>query len=52
MNDTIIRGTGYIYVQDNLVEQYKSATNWSTYADQIKPLSELPQEVKNELGME
>ena len=48
----IISGTGYIYVQDNLVEQYKSATNWSTYADQIKPLSELPQEVKNELGME
>lgn len=37
----IASGTGYIYVQDNLVENYKSATNWSTYANQIKPLSEL-----------
>lgn len=34
-------GTGYVYVPDNLVEQYKSATNWSDYAEQIKPLSEL-----------
>lgn len=34
-------GTGFIYVPDNLVEQYKTATNWSTYASQIKPLSEL-----------
>ena len=32
---------GYIYVPDNLVEQYKVATNWSTYASQIKPISEL-----------
>ena len=32
---------GYIYVPDSLVENYKSATNWSTYATQIKPLSEL-----------
>ena len=31
---------GYIYVPDNLVDSYKAATNWSTYADQIKPLSE------------
>lgn len=37
----IASGTGYIYVPDNLVEQYKVATNWSTYASQIKPLSEL-----------
>ena len=32
-------GTGYIYVRDNLVADYKAATNWSVYADQIKPLS-------------
>ena len=32
---------GYIYVPDNLVEDFKVATNWSTYADQIKPISEL-----------
>lgn len=31
---------GYIYVPDALVEDYKAATKWSTYADQIKPLSE------------
>lgn len=37
----ISKGTGYIYVPDNLVEQYKAATNWSTYASQIKPISEL-----------
>ena len=35
---------GYIYVPDNLVDSYKSATNWSTYADQIKGISELPTE--------
>lgn len=31
---------GYIYVPDTLVDSYKAATNWSTYASQIKPLSE------------
>ena len=35
---------GYIYVPDALVDSYKKATNWVTYADQIKPLSELPTE--------
>lgn len=37
----IASGTGYIYVPDNLVEEYKAATNWSSFASQIKPLSEL-----------
>ena len=36
----IASGTGYIYVPDSLVDSYKAATNWSTYAAQIKPLSE------------
>lgn len=40
-NTPIASGSGYIYVQDGLVEQYKSATNWSVYASQIKPLSNL-----------
>lgn len=40
-NTPIASGTGYIYVPDELVDGYKSATNWSTYANQIKPLSEL-----------
>ena len=35
-------GTGYVYVPDDLVDSYKAATNWSTYAAQIKGLSELP----------
>ena len=32
---------GYIFVQDDLVEQYREAQHWSLYAEQIKPLSEL-----------
>ena len=36
----IASGTGYIYVPDELVDSYKVATNWVTYANQIKPLSE------------
>lgn len=39
----IASGTGYIYVPDALVDTWKAATNWSTYAAQIKPLSELPE---------
>ena len=31
---------GKIYVPDNSVDAYKAATNWSQYADRIKPLSE------------
>lgn len=37
----IASGTGYVYVPDDLVDEYKAATNWSTYAAQIKPISEL-----------
>lgn len=40
-NSGIANGTGYVYVPDNKVDSYKSATNWSAYASQIKPLSEL-----------
>ena len=29
---------GYIYVPSNLVDSYKSATNWVTYADKIKAI--------------
>ena len=38
-------GSGYIYVPDNMVSTYKSATNWNEYANQIKGMSELPQGV-------
>ena len=37
----IAAGTGYIYVPDNLVDSYKTATNWVTLAEQIKPISAL-----------
>lgn len=30
-----------IYVPDDLVDMYKTATNWTAYADRIKPMSEL-----------
>ena len=39
-NSTIAAKTGTIYVPDDSVDAYKEATNWSTYADIIKPLSE------------
>ena len=41
-NTPIASGTGYIYVPDNLVDQYKKATNWATYANQILPISQKP----------
>lgn len=44
INTPIARGTGYIYVPDELVEDYKVATNWSVYADQIRPISEYKEE--------
>ena len=40
-NTAIEKGNGYIYVPDNLVDSYKSASNWSNFANQIKPLSEV-----------
>ena len=33
-------GTGYIYAPRALVDSYKAATNWSTYADQICALED------------
>lgn len=40
-NTKIHSGTGYIYVPDTLVEEVKVASGWSTFANQIKGLSEL-----------
>lgn len=33
-------GTGYIYVPRALVDSYKTATNWSTYAAQFRALED------------
>lgn len=41
LNTPIAGGTGYIYVPDEAINTYKSATNWSAYAEQIKGVSEL-----------
>lgn len=38
----IASGTGYIYVPSALVDSYKSATNWSTYADQLRAIEDYP----------
>lgn len=37
----IEKGTGYVYVPDDMVDNYKVAANWSNIANQIKPISEL-----------
>jgi hypothetical protein len=34
----------YFYVLDELVEEYKAATNWSAYKSRIKPISELKED--------
>ena len=36
-------GTGYIYVPAALVDSYKAATNWSTYASQIRAIEDYPE---------
>lgn len=41
LDTPIANGTGYIYVPDEAINTYKSATNWSAYAEQIKGVSEL-----------
>lgn len=33
-------GTGYIYVSKALVDSYKTASNWSAYADQIRAIED------------
>ena len=38
----IASGTGYIYVPSTLVDSYKSATNWSQYAAQIRAIEDYP----------
>ena len=36
----IASGTGYIYVPAVLIDSYKAATNWSTYAAQFRALED------------
>lgn len=39
----ISSGTGYIYVPASLVDAYKAATNWSTYASRIRAIEDYPE---------
>ena len=39
----IANKTGYVYVPSALVDSYKAATNWSTYADQIRAIEDYPE---------
>lgn len=39
-NDPFTAGTGYIYVPSALLDTYKAATNWSTYADQFRAIED------------
>lgn len=41
-NTPIASGTGYIYVPSALVDSYKAATNWSSYAEQIRAIEDYP----------
>ena len=38
----IASGTGFIYVPSALVDSYKSATNWSTFASQFRAIEDFP----------
>lgn len=35
-------GTGFVYVPSALVDTYKAASNWSTYANQIRAIEDYP----------
>lgn len=35
-------GTGYIYVKSELIDAFKSATNWSTFASQFRAIEDYP----------
>ena len=39
----IAKGTGFVYVPDELGDAYKAETNWSTYADQIRAIEDYPE---------
>lgn len=41
-SDSRSTATYPIYVEDECVDAYKAATNWSNYASRIKPISEKP----------
>ncbi len=47
-NTPIANGIGWIYVPSDLVGSYKTASNWSVYANQIVSIDEYPKSLQNE----
>ena len=41
-NSGVGKGTAYVYVPKSLIEDYKIATNWSTYADRFRAIEDYP----------
>jgi hypothetical protein len=41
-NDTTADTVGYIYVPSNLIDAYKTADNWSTFADHFRAIEDYP----------
>ena len=39
----IVGGTGFIYVPSSLIDSYKAASNWSTYAAQFRAIEDYPE---------
>ena len=39
----IANGTGFVYVPLSLIEDYKTATNWATYAAQFRAIEDYPE---------
>ena len=39
----IANGTGYVYVPQALIEEYKTATNWVNYAAQFRAIEDYPE---------
>lgn len=42
-NTPIASGTGYIYVPAELIDEYKTATNWVIFADQFRAIEDYPE---------
>lgn len=42
-NTPIANGTGYVYVPRAEIEEYKAATNWSTFASQFRAKEDYPE---------
>ena len=39
----IAKGTGFIYVPSSLKAEYETATNWTTYAAQLRAIEDYPE---------